>query len=246
MASQPEPIKILAPSSFRHMLSRRALFQAGGAAAGFAIVATACGSDDSSSSDGTTASSGSTGGSTGGSDLLSQFSNVINTSSGSLAMFTWGDYNDPDIVGDLANSVLGVTMTVDYYPSNEDLITKLAAANGNSGFDIVVPTGPYIPQMLEKGLLQKLDRSLLPNIVNVDPQYLGRDWDPTNEYSVCKDWGSTGWIYNKSVLTKEILTWQDFMDATKGEASGRVAWLDSSPNVVGPYFWANGINWNTE
>ena len=116
MASQPEPIKILAPSSFRHMLSRRALFQAGGAAAGFAIVATACGSDDSSSSDGTTASSGSTGGSTGGSDLLSQYSNVVNKSSGSLAMFTWGDYNDPDIVGDLANSVLGVTMTVDYYP----------------------------------------------------------------------------------------------------------------------------------
>ncbi|MEZ5250678.1 MAG: extracellular solute-binding protein [Ilumatobacteraceae bacterium] len=89
-----------------------------------------------------------------------------------------------------------VTMKVDYYPSNEDLITKLSAANGNSGFDIVVPTGAYIPQMIEKGLLQKFDKALLPNMVNVDPLYMARDWDPTNDYSVCKNWGSTGFFYN--------------------------------------------------
>jgi spermidine/putrescine transport system substrate-binding protein len=235
---------MLAPDSFRSALSRRALFQVGGAAAGLAILA-ACGDD----SDGGSGSGDTTGGSTGGgssSELLSQYSNVINKSSGSLAMFTWGDYNDPDIVGALAESSLGVTMKVDYYPSNEDLITKLSAANGNSGFDIVVPTGPYIPQMIEKGLLQKFDLSLLPNIVNVDPLYLKQDWDPSNEYSVCKDWGSTGWIYNKTVITTEIKTWNDFFDATAGPASGRTSWLDTAPNVCGPYFWANGINWTTE
>jgi spermidine/putrescine transport system substrate-binding protein len=246
MTKPNEPLRMLAPDSFRSALSRRALFQIGGAAAGLAILA-ACGDDSSDGggggSDTTTASGGSTG---GGSDLLSQYSNVVNKAGGSLAMFTWGDYNDPEIVGALAESTLGVTMKVDYYPSNEDLITKLSAANGNSGFDIVVPTGPYIPQMLEKGLLQKFDKALLPNIVNVDPQYLGRDWDPTNEYSVCKDWGSTGWMYNSKVITAPITTWQEFMDATKGVASGRTSWLDSSPNVVGPYFWANGIDWNTE
>ena len=36
MASKPEPLKILAPMSFRHKLSRRSLFQIGGAAAGLA------------------------------------------------------------------------------------------------------------------------------------------------------------------------------------------------------------------
>jgi spermidine/putrescine transport system substrate-binding protein len=244
MSKPNEPLRMLAPDSFRSALSRRALFQVGGAAAGLAILA-ACGDD----SDGGSGSGDTTGGSTGGgssSELLSQYSNVINKSSGSLAMFTWGDYNDPDIVGALAESTLGVTMKVDYYPSNEDLITKLSAANGNSGFDIVVPTGPYIPQMIEKGLLQKFDLSLLPNIVNVDPLYLKQDWDPGNEYSVCKDWGSTGWIYNKTVITTEIKTWNDFFDATAGPASGRTSWLDTAPNVCGPYFWANGINWTTE
>ena len=242
MTKPNEPMRMLAPHSFRQALSRRALFQIGGAAAGLAIVAAACG-DNSSSPANTGGSGGTTG---GGSDLLSQYSNVINKSSGQLNMFTWVDYNDPDIVGALAEKTLGITMKVDYYPSNEDLITKLSAANGNSGFDVVVPTGAYIPQMIQKGLLQKFDKSKLPNIVNVDPNYLGKDWDKGNDYSVCKDWGSTGWFYNKKVVTKELKTWSDFYDATANLASGRTSWLDTAPNVCGPYFWANGINWTTE
>ena len=62
MSSDQEPIKILAPHSFREKLSRRALFQMGGAAAGLAIVAAACGDDDVASnatSGGTTAGHGS-------------------------------------------------------------------------------------------------------------------------------------------------------------------------------------------
>ena len=242
MTKPNEPMRMLAPHSFRQALSRRALFQIGGAAAGLAIVAAACG--DNSSSPATTGASGGTTG--GGSDLLSQYSNVVNKATGQLNMFTWGDYNDPDIVGALAEKTLGITMKVDYYPSNEDLITKLSAANGNSGFDVVVPTGAYIPQMIQKGLLQKFDKSKLPNIVNVDPNYLGKDWDKGNDYSVCKDWGSTGWFYNKKVVTKELKTWSDFYDATANLASGRTSWLDTAPNVCGPYFWANGINWTTE
>ncbi len=242
MTKPNEPMRMLAPDSFRQALSRRALFQIGGAAAGLAIVAAACGDDSSSTA--TTAASGGTSG--GGSDLLSQYSSVVNKASGQLNMFTWGDYNDPDLIGALAESTLGVTMKVDYYPSNEDLITKLSAANGNSGFDIVVPTGPYIPQMIQKGLLQKFDLSKLPNMSNVDPLYLKQSWDPGNEYSVTKDWGSTGWFYNKTVVTKELKTWSDFYDATQNLASGRTSWLDTAPNVCGPYFWANGINWTTE
>jgi len=268
MTSRHEPLRILAPESFRQVLSRRALFQMGGAAAGLAVIAAACGSDDKSS-DATTASTSApttgaptgdttaattgatTGGTTGATtgdtgDLLSQYSNVVNKASGTLNMFTWGEYNDPDIVGSLAESDLGVTMQVDYYPSNEDLITKLAAANGSSGFDVVVPTGPFIPQMIQKGLLQKFDKTLLPNIVNIDPKYLGQSWDPTNDYSVCKDWGSTGFFYNTKVITRELATWNDFMDACTKEASGRCSVLDSANNVTGMWFWANGINWTTE
>lgn len=255
MTRRPEPVTILAPESFRRALSRRSFLQLGTAAAGAAFLA-ACGSDGGDDGAGNT--SGTTVGTTGDSapagssastpagSVLGNYSNVINKSSGTLAMYTWGDYNDPEIVGAQAESALGVSMKVDYYASNEDLITKLSASNGTSGYDIVVPTGPFIPQMIEKGLIQKFDLSLLPNMVNVDPLYLAQSWDPGNEYSVCKDWGSTGWMWNNAVLNRDIATWNDFIEVSMGDASGNVSVLDSANNVTGMYYWANGINWTTE
>ncbi|MEP7045947.1 MAG: spermidine/putrescine ABC transporter substrate-binding protein, partial [Ilumatobacteraceae bacterium] len=133
-----------------------------------------------------------------------------------------------------------------YYTSNEDLITKLQASKGTSGFDIVVPTGTFVPQMIKNGLIQKFDKSKLPNIVNIDPAYLGRDWDPTNDYSVCKDWGSTGWLYDKTKIKSVPKTWNDFIALCQGEASKNCSILDSPGNITGMYFWANGIDWTTE
>lgn len=235
-----QELKVLAPHAFRDKLNRRAFIKAGSATAGMAVVLMACGGSDSASD--TTAPAGD------GEKLASgDWSRVINKASGTLAMYTWGDYNDPAVVGALAEADLGVKMRVDFFGSNEDLITKLAAGGGSSsGFDIVVPTGPYIPQMIEKGLIQKFDKTLLPNIANIDPAYMGQAWDKGNDYSVCKNWGSTGFFYDTTKISKELNTWQDFLDACMGEASGQCSVIDSAPNFVGPYFWANGIDWNTE
>jgi spermidine/putrescine transport system substrate-binding protein len=249
MAQQPDSLKVLAPESFRDKLTRRSFFQLGGAAAGAAFIA-ACGDNKtepattggSETTGGTSDGGGDTGGSTGG---LEGYSNVINKASGTVSMYTWGDYNDPEIVGAQAEEALGVTMKVDFYASNEDLITKLSSSGESSGFDIVVPTGPYIPQMVEKGLLQKFDLSLLPNISNVDPAYLKQGWDTSNEYSVCKNWGSTGYMWDSTVITKDLVTWQDFIDACMGEGSGKCSMLDTAPNMVGMYFWSKGIDWTT-
>ncbi len=264
MSSQHEPLNILAPHSFREKLSRRALFQMGGAASGLAIVAAACGSSKKAASNtaapgGTTAPAGTAApggtaapaasggfGGTGLGPASGTWSRVANKSSGSLNMYTWGAYNDPTIVGALAEKDLAVKMQVSYYTSNEDLITKLQASKGTSGFDIVVPTGPYIPQMIQNGLLEKFDKSKLPNMVNVDPNYLKQAWDPTNDYSVCKDWGSTGWFYNKTKIKTEIKTWNDFISVCTGEGSKKCSVLDTPANIAGMYFWANGIDWNTE
>ena len=236
-----QELRILAPDSFREKLNRRAFIKAGTATAGMAVVLMACGGSDSDSPD-TTAAAGE-----GATQATGDWSRVINKSSGTLAMYTWGDYDDPELVGALAESSLGVKMKVDYFASNEDLITKLSAGGGtNSGFDIVVPTGPYVVQMVQKGLIQKFDKTLLPNMVNVDPAFLGQAWDKDNEYSVCKNWGTTGFFYDTTKIKKELNTWQDFLDACMGEASGQCAVIDAPPNFVGPYFWANGIDWNTE
>ncbi|MBC3734951.1 spermidine/putrescine ABC transporter substrate-binding protein, partial [Bacillus pumilus] len=76
------------------------------------------------------------------------------------------------------------------------------------------------------GLLSKLNLDLIPNIEYMDPAYLGRAWDPTNDYSICKAWGTTGFVYDKTVITRELTTWADFLDAAQNEASGKTSVLD--------------------
>ncbi|KZE88605.1 ABC transporter substrate-binding protein [Microbacterium sp. TNHR37B] len=164
---------------------------------------------------------------------------------GSLSVYTWGDYDSPDVVKNFT-SELGPKVTLDSYSSNEELIAKLIAAKGTSGFDIVVPTGVFIPQMIENGLLTKFTKSLLPNLDNMDPAYLGRAWDPENDYSVCKAWGTTGFVYDKTVITRELKTWNDFFDAAQNEASGKTSMSDDPAGIIGAYFWANDADWNTQ
>ncbi len=161
-----------------------------------------------------------------------------------LSIYTWGEYDAPEVM-DAFTTELGPAIIIDSFSSNEELISKLVAAKGTSGYDIVVPTGTFIPAMVEEGLLTKLNRDLIPNIEHMDPAFLGRDWDPNNEYSICKAWGTTGFVYDKTVITRELTTWNDFLDAAQNEASGKTSVLDDPGDITGIYFWANGIDWDT-
>jgi spermidine/putrescine transport system substrate-binding protein len=159
-------------------------------------------------------------------------------------MYSWGDYDAPDVLK-AYTSKLGPTIKMSSFGSNEEMIAKLVAAKGTSGYDIVVPTGVFIPQMVENKLLEKFNRDLIPNIKYMDSAFLGRQWDPDNEYSICKAWGTTGFVYDKTVVKRELKTWNDFLDAAQNEASGKTSMLDDPAELTGVYFWANGIDWNT-
>lgn len=162
----------------------------------------------------------------------------------SLSMYSWGDYDAPDVLSSFTKD-LGPKITVDSFGSNEELIAKLVAAKGTGGYDIIVPTGIYIPQMAQNKLLMPLNKDLIPNMKYLDPSVLGRDWDKDNTYSLPKAWGTTGFVYDKTVITRELKDWNDFLDAAQKEASGKTSVLDDPAEVTALYYWANGIDWNT-
>ena len=227
-----EFLKILASPEAAERMTRRA-FMTGSVVAAFGggILLAACGSDNPSTV-------GSPSAATGGGSSPGPMEDTLN-------FFHWAEYDDPKLFKRFTDE-FGPVTKIDIYASNEEAIAKLVAAGGTSGYDIVVPTGVYIPQMAENGLLEQLDLTRLPNFSNVETAYTDQDWDPGNQYSVCKDWGSTGWIVDTSIVTTPINTWADFLNAAQGEASGNCSVLDAPGDLTGIYFWANGIDWTTE
>ncbi|HET9248382.1 MAG TPA: extracellular solute-binding protein, partial [Actinomycetota bacterium] len=141
-----------------------------------------------------------------------------------LAIYNWAEYNDPEIFTRFTDEV-GPATEVSIYDSNEQAVAKLQASGDSSGYDIVVPSDVYVTQMAELDLLEPLDKSKLPNFDNLEEQYKDQPFDPGNQYSVCKDWGSTGWIYDTQVITEPITSWKDFQAAAMGPASGNTSVL---------------------
>jgi spermidine/putrescine transport system substrate-binding protein len=241
MTNPDRPLRVLMSSdTARHLgteLSRRRLFGIAGSAALAAFLASCGGDDDDDAAGSGSADTGSADTGTGTATVPAQGSG--DASANSFNLFTWAEYDDPDVLDTFGD----VQITI--FNSNEEAIQKLVTAGGNGGFDVMCPTGVYIPQLVGENLLQELDLSRIANFKNLDTPYTNQPWDPGNKHSVCKDWGSTGWIYDKSIVTTEIKTWKDFIDVAMNEASGNVSVLDAPADLCGIYFWANGIDWNT-
>ncbi|MCX8996155.1 polyamine ABC transporter substrate-binding protein [Rhizobiaceae bacterium BDR2-2] len=114
-------------------------------------------------------------------------------------VYNWSDYIDESVLEEFTKET-GIRVVYDVFDSNELLETKLLA--GGSGYDVVVPTGPFLARQISAGVFQKLDKSKLPNLENMWPEVSERlaKYDPGNEYAVNYMWGTTGLGYNVAKL----------------------------------------------
>jgi putrescine transport system substrate-binding protein len=110
-------------------------------------------------------------------------------------VYNWSDYIDPSVLEDFTKTT-GIKVKYDTFDSNEILETKLLT--GRSGYDVVVPTGYFLERQIKAGIFRKLDKSKLPNLVNVWPEIANRlaRYDPGNQYAVNYMWGTTGIGFN--------------------------------------------------
>ena len=86
-----------------------------------------------------------------------------------LNVYNWADYIAPDTIANFQKET-GIKVRYDNYDGNETLHAKLVARK--SGYDIVVPASSWAKVQLQGGLLQKLDKTQLPNWKNLDPAIL--------------------------------------------------------------------------
>ena len=120
-----------------------------------------------------------------------------------LKFYNWSDYIGENTLENFETKT-GIKVKADVFDSNEVLEAKLLS--GNSGYDVVVPTANFMGRQIQAGVFQKLDKSKLPNLKNIDPELLAylQNADPGNQYGVPYLWGTTGIGYNKAKV-EEVL-----------------------------------------
>ncbi|HVO44857.1 MAG TPA: polyamine ABC transporter substrate-binding protein [Steroidobacteraceae bacterium] len=120
-----------------------------------------------------------------------------------LNVYNWSDYIEPGVLQEFQQQT-GIKVNYDVFDANEVLETKLLT--GHTNYDVVVPSAPFLERQIKAGVFQKLDKSLLPNLKNLDPQQMKRIavYDPGNEHSVPYLWVTSGPGYNEAKIRERM------------------------------------------
>lgn len=119
-------------------------------------------------------------------------------------VFNWEDYIDESVLRQFEQET-GIHVNYMRFTTNEDMMVQVEANPG--AFDVVFPSDYMVERMLNKGLLEKLDYSKLPNASNLLENLKNPSYDPDNAYSLPYMWGTVGIVYNKTMVTDPVDSW---------------------------------------
>lgn len=163
---------------------------------------------------------------------------------GDLALFNWAEYIDPEDLERFADE-FGINATMDVFDSNEAMQPIVAA--GNSGFDVIVPSGYMVGIMAASGNLSTLNRDALPNLSNLSPEFTALDYDPTGDYSVPYQAGTTGIAVDTAVVGTDFdRSWSLIFDPEiSAEFDGQISMLNDPRETLGAALKYLGHSLNT-
>ena len=120
-----------------------------------------------------------------------------------LNIYNWSDYIAEDTISNFEKET-GIEVRYDTFDSNEILEAKLLS--GNSGYDLVVPSGSFLERQIQAGVFQKLQKDKLTNYGNLDSAIMEAvaNHDAGNEHAVPYMWGTTGFGYNVQKIAERM------------------------------------------
>jgi spermidine/putrescine-binding protein len=144
-----------------------------------------------------------------------------------LRVYNASEYMDMTTIRDFEKEY---NIRVEYaeFESNEDMYREISRAP--DAYDVLIPSDYMIDRLIKEGKLANLDRSKIPNIGNIAPEYLAPSYDPGNEYVVPYMTGTLGILYNKKSAAEPVDSWTSLFDR---RYKGEILMWDSMRDCIG-------------
>ena len=145
-----------------------------------------------------------------------------------INVYNWGQYISDGTDGYIDvnkafTEATGIKVNYMTFDSNETMYTKLKT--GGSTYDVIIPSDYMIARLISEDMLLEIDYSNIPNYADVDEAYKNTAFDPDNKYTVPYTWGTTGIIYNTTMVEEPPTSWADLWDV---EYAGNVLMFNNS------------------
>ena len=159
-----------------------------------------------------------------------------------LKLYLPGEYLGENVISDFEKQY-GARVIVENFDSNEMMYTKIQAGDS---YDVLIPSDYMIERLIAGDYLQKLDRSLVPNLDNLSPAVQNMDYDPDNTWSVPYFWGSVGLVYNHENVDPAAVEAEGWEILRNTDYAGRIYIYDSERDSFMMAFKALGCSMNTD
>ena len=156
-----------------------------------------------------------------------------------LNVLNWGDYIDPALLRQFEDET-GISVKYTTMTSNEEMLVKLASPDNI--YDVCFPSDYIIEKLIADDLLYKIDQANIPNLKNIDSRFLDLSFDPGNQYSVPYMWGTVGILYNTTMVTDPVDSWNILWDE---KYAGEILMYDSMRDTIGITLKKLGYDINT-
>ena len=154
-------------------------------------------------------------------------------SDGDLNFYNWSEYMDPDLITAFQDQY-GVTVTEDFYPSNEEMFARVEA--GGSGYDMIIPSDYMVSILISESMILPVPAAAVPNKPNVADTFADPPYDPGAVYTAAYQWGTTGVGVDIGITGEVPHTWGLLFDAELAEQydlSGKITILDDPRETMG-------------
>jgi spermidine/putrescine-binding protein len=165
-----------------------------------------------------------------------------NYENGELYIFLPGEYLSDEVVEQFEYEYK-IKVSVTTFDSNESMYTKLL---GGTVYDLLIPSDYMIERLINEKMIQKLDKSKLPNMSALDPQVLDMAFDPGNQYSVPYFWGNAGICYDTTQIDSEDVESEGWAVLQNTKYKGMIYMYDSIRDAFMVAEKALGYSMNTD
>ena len=146
-----------------------------------------------------------------------------------LNVYNWSDYIDDRTIP-LFQALTNLRVNYDVYSSNEDLLARMRS--GTTDYDIIVPSSWFIPTYMKLDMVEPLRQDLMPNLTNLDKEFVETDYDPGNRYTVPWQWGTSGIGFNRRQAGDKVDSWAAVFEPSSA-MGGRVTLLREVTELIG-------------
>ena len=157
-----------------------------------------------------------------------------------ISFFNYGENIDEETVKEFEKEY-GIKVNIETFDDMETMYQKVSA--GGVNYDVILVSDALMPRMIDKNLIQEINKESIPNLSQMDEQYLNLTIDPENKYSVPYMFGTVGLIYNKDVVKEEVDSWDILWNE---EYKDRIFMFDTYRDTIGAALKKLGYSLNTE